>query len=140
MHGISSDIKIESVEPETNKTQLWSLTCPVKPADGNDSGYQHHRLGKAGKAEKWFALVRLWSPWLAPRHGSGSKFEADKDAVLVSFLRSDGLHVVCLAISGVEDVLTTFIHDDDGNIEIKGRNDREETGAARVLVAVAESF
>ena len=140
IHGISSDIQVESIEPETSKTQLWSLICPVKPAEGNDSAYQHHRLGTVKKAEKWFALVRLWSPWLAPRHGSGSRFEADKDAVLVSFLRSDGMHVVCLAISGVEDVLTTFIHDVDGNVEIKGRNDREENGSSRVLVAVAESF
>ena len=138
--GLSSDIQIESLEPETSKTQLWSLTTPVGPADGNDSGYQRHRLGKINEAEKWFALVRLWSPWLAPRHGNGDKFKVDKDAVLVSFLRSDGLHVVCLAISGVGDVLTTFIHDEAGNVEIKGRNDRESTGTSRVLVAVAESF
>ena len=138
---ISHDIKVEKQEPETNgDTQLWSLTCSVNPAKGQDSGYQHHRLGKPKKGEKWMALVRLWSPWLAPRHGECRKFEVDKDGVLLSFLRSDGLHVVCLAISGIQDVLTTFIKDENGNVEIKGRNDREETGTSRVLVAVADSF
>jgi hypothetical protein len=137
---ISSDIKVEQAESETTKTQLWRLSCPIAAANGQDSGYSHHRLGKMRKSLKWFALVRLWSPWLAPRQGTSNKFELDKDGVLVSFLRSDGLHVVCLAISGVRDVLTTFIHDKHGNVEIKGRNDREESGTSRVLVAVAEDF
>ncbi|KAK3711661.1 hypothetical protein LTR37_009437 [Vermiconidia calcicola] len=136
----SPDIKIKSEDAETSHTQLYSITCPIAPAKGKDSGYQHHRLGKIKYGEKWFALVRLWSPWLAPRQGSSEKFELDKDGVLLSFLRSDGLHVVCLAISGVQDVLTTFFHDAEGNIEIKGRNDREEEGTGRVLVAAAESF
>ncbi|KAK3048550.1 hypothetical protein LTR09_010044 [Extremus antarcticus] len=136
----SSDIKITPEEPETTRTQLWSLTTSVASANGEKSGYAHHRLGKVEKATNWFALVRLWSPWLAPRQGLGEKFELDKDGVLLSFLRSDGLHVVCLAISGVKDVLTTFINDGDGNMEIKGRNDRDEAGTSTVLVAVAEDF
>lgn len=136
---ISSDIKISQIEAETPHTTLYSLTSSVSPAKGEDSGYQHHRLGKAKKSSKWFALVRLWSPWLAPRHGDGGNFELDKDGVLLSFLRTDGMHVVCLGISGIEDVMSTFIHE-DGNVIIKGRNDREEAGTSRVLVAVAKSF
>ena len=138
--GTCSDIKVEKAEPETSHTQLWSLTCPVHAAKGKDSGYEHHCLGKVIKGERWFALVRLWSPWLAPRHGHASRFELDKEAILLSFLRSDGLHVVCLAISGVDDVMTTFVYSRNGGVEIKGRNDRESEGKVRVLVAVAESF
>ena len=138
--GMSSDIKVENVESETSDTHLWSLTCPIEAAKGKDSGYQQHRLGRIVDGMKWFALVRLWSPWLAPRQGSAQKFELDKDGVLLSFMRADGMHVVCLAISGVKDILTTFIHDSDGNVEIKGRNDREEVGEAKVLVAVANDF
>jgi len=137
--GLSSDIKIKSERPDTDNTLLYSLTCQVNPAKGQDSGWSHHQIGKASHLSRWFSLVRLWSPWLAPRQGK-IDFKLDKDGVLVSFLRTDGMHVVCLAISGVQDVLTTFFNDDDGNLIIKGRNDREETGTSRVLVAVAESF
>lgn len=138
--NMSSDIMAERVESEVSSSYVWSLTCPVPPANGSESGYQHHRLGRIIHSEKWFALVRLWSPWLAPRQGTKHKFELDKDGVLLSFLRSDGLHVVCLAISGIEDILATFINDSEGNVEIKGRNDRESEGGCRVLVAVAEEF
>ncbi|KAK3630052.1 hypothetical protein LTR56_017697 [Elasticomyces elasticus] len=136
---ISSDIKVQSEKPATDNTYLYSLTCPVQAAEDPASGYQHHRLGKPLRSSRWFALVRLWSPWLAPRQGK-TKFELDKDGVQLSFLREDGLHVVCLAISGLEDLMTTFVHDSEGNVIIKGRNDRTETGAARVLVAVADTF
>lgn len=136
---MSSDIQASQVEAETTHTTLYSLTSSVKPAKGEDSGYQHHRLGMPKKCSKWFALVRLWSPWLAPRHGDGGHFELDKDGILLAFQRTDGLHVVCLGISGTEDMMSTFIHE-DGNVIIKGRNDREQTGASRVLVAVAKSF
>lgn len=138
--GISGDIGIQSEKPDTDNTHLYSLTCPVSSAKGEDSGYSHHQLGKAKDTSRWFALVRLWSPWLAPRQGQSTKFELDKDGVLLSFLRSDGLHVVCLGISGVEDVMATFLHDDRGNVIIKGRNDREGTGGAKVLVAVSDNF
>ena len=136
---VSSDIKVSQIESETSNTTLYSLTADVKAAHGQDSGYQHHRLGKPKKCSKWFALVRLWSPWLAPRHGDGDKFELDKNGILLSFQRTDGLHVVCLGISGTEDMVSTFIHE-DGNVIIKGRNDREGSGTSRVLVAVAKDF
>jgi hypothetical protein len=84
---ISSDIEVKTERPETDETFLYSLSAPVSPAKDPDSGYQHHRLGKAVKCRRWFSLVRLWAPWLAPRQGSGDEFKLDKDAVLVSFLR-----------------------------------------------------
>ena len=136
---ISGDVKAVKEKAQTPKTQLYSLTCPVAPANGQDSAYQHHRLGTPKHSSRWFALVRLWSPWLAPRQGKGP-LKLDKDGILLSFLRTDGLHVVCLALSGIEDVVTTFIHEKDGTVTIKGRNDRETTGSSRVLVAVADSF
>ena len=51
--------------------------------------------------------------------------------MLLSFLRKDGLHVVILGISGIEDMVTTFLHDDDSNVIIKGRNDLETKGATQ---------
>ncbi|EMC94492.1 glycoside hydrolase family 36 protein [Baudoinia panamericana UAMH 10762] len=137
--NMSPDIKIKNEQPDTDDTLLYSLTCPVQGASDPDSGYQHHRLGTPRHSSRWFALIRLWSPWLAPRQGQGN-LRLDKDAVLLSFLRDDGLHVVCLAISGVEDVTTTFPSHAEGEVVIRGRNDRTSTGTSRVLVAVAESF
>ncbi|CAK1354255.1 unnamed protein product [Cercospora beticola] len=137
--GLSGDIQVQSERPDTDNTHLYSLTAPVVPAYKQDSGYQHHQLGVVNRSTRWFGLVRLWSPWLAPRQGKGT-FEVDKDAVELSFLREDGLHVVILGISGINDVITTFFNDHDGNIIIKARNDRTETETSRVLVAVADSF
>lgn len=137
--GLSPDIHVQSEKSETDDTFLYSLSSSVKAATGRDSGYQYHQLGVPNDYTKWFATVRLWTPWLAPRQGEG-KFSIDKDGVLLSFLRADGSHVVCLAISGIEDVLTTFQHDEHGHIIIKARNDRPEAGMSRVLVAVADSF
>ncbi|GAB7357154.1 hypothetical protein MBLNU459_g8147t1 [Dothideomycetes sp. NU459] len=137
--GTSSDLDIRKVTAETADTKLYSVTASIKPASGKDSGYSKHDLGIPKDYSRWFALVRLWSPWLAPRHGS-HKFSADKDAVLASFLRHDGAHVVCLAISGVDDVLTVFTADGSGNVVIQGRNDRETEGTSRVVVAIAASF
>jgi hypothetical protein len=139
IEGLSSDIKLETLTADTPNTQLWSLTAPAKAADGDESGYSTHLLGKPKAYSHWFALVRLWAPWLAPRQGKDS-FSPDKDAMLASFLRHDGIHVVILGISGIDDVLTLFKHDDAGNVIISGRNDGEGPGISRVLVAVAESF
>ncbi|KAK5126807.1 hypothetical protein LTR85_009741 [Meristemomyces frigidus] len=137
--NISPDITVTSEKPDTDNTYLYSLTSPVQAAQGQESGYQHHQLGTPNHCSRWFSLVRLWSPWLAPRHGD-DKFELDKDGMLVSFLRTDGLHVVCLGISGVEDVMTTFVNDTSGNVVLKVRNDRTDTGTSRALIAVADSF
>lgn len=138
-NGISPDIQVQSERPDTDNTFLYSLKAPVDAAQGQDSGYSHHQLGTPNHSSRWFGLVRLWSPWLAPRQGS-KKFELDKDGMLLSFLRTDGLHVVVLGISGIDDMVTTFLNDEHGNIIIKGRNDRTSTGAATVLVAVADSY
>ncbi|KAG9588005.1 glycoside hydrolase family 36 protein, partial [Aureobasidium melanogenum] len=138
-HGTSSDLNIRKMTADTPDTKLYSITAPIKPAKGKDSGYSKHVLGTPKDFTRWFSLVRLWSPWLAPRQGK-DKFHLDKDAILASFLRHDGAHVVCLAISGVEDVLTVLQHDDSGNVIIQGRNDREKDGTSHVVVAMADSF
>ncbi|QIW97208.1 hypothetical protein AMS68_002726 [Peltaster fructicola] len=137
--GISSDIVVKSVTPDTANTLLYSLEAPVVAAQGDVSGSSQIRLGKPTHLARWFAIIRTWIPWLAPRQGN-THFALDKDAILASFLRSDGMHVVALAVSGVEDVLTTFTSDTQGNVYIKIRNDRPTAGIARILVAVADTF
>lgn len=137
--GTSSEINVKKEAAQTSDTELYYITAPVRPAKGEDSAYSDHKLGVPKDYTRWFSLVRLWSPWLAPRQGK-DKFTPDKDAVLAAFLRNDGSHVVCLGISGLDDVVTIFTHDGSGNVIIRGRNDREKEGVARVVVAIADSF
>jgi hypothetical protein len=81
----------------------------------------------------------LWSPWLAPRQGKGD-FRLDKEAILVAFERDDGSHLVIIAVSGVDDVLTCLRHGAEGSIIIDSRNDSEQDGSARLVAAVGKSL
>ena len=66
---------------------------------------------------RWFGLVRLWQPWLAPRQGR-YHFQLDKDGIMLSFLSNHGKHIVLLAISGRDDVMTVFKDDGNGRISL----------------------
>lgn len=138
LQDYSSALSVASVESQTPHTQLWSLNAPVKAAEGKTSGYADISLGTPREYSRWFSLVRIWSPWLGPRHGQGN-FSPSEDSVLVSFLRSDGLHLVLLAVSGVDEVLTVFKPDGNGNVSVHSRNDRTEQGQSRVIVAVGRT-
>ncbi|KAL8703164.1 MAG: hypothetical protein Q9201_003640 [Fulgogasparrea decipioides] len=139
LRGFSQDLSISQVESETPHTSLWSLTATVKAAEGKASGVIDTSLGVPRSFSRWFSLVRIWSPWLGPRHGKG-QFSPTEDAVLASFLRMDGLHLVLLAVSGVDDVLTALKPDAHGNVIVHSRNDSTEEGQARVLAAVGTTF
>jgi hypothetical protein len=55
---------------------------------------------------------------LAPRQGK-TNFGLDKEAVTCSFLSNTGKHLVLMGISGVNDLMTTFKSDEDGNVVLK---------------------
>ena len=61
--------------------------------------------------------MRIWNPWLAPRHGKSS-FDLDKDAVLCSFLSPQGKHLVLLGISGLNDTMSLFRSGGSGHVNI----------------------
>jgi hypothetical protein len=107
---------------------------------------------------RWFALVRIWTPWLAPRQGK-TEFGLDKEAVTCSFLSLTGKHLVLLGISGVDDVMTMFTSDCEGNVVLRVqrivpnqcmrfhvadnsqvRNDSSSSETSRVLVALGDDF
>src|SRR5690242_3962295 len=108
--GLPPHLQIGKEQSDSSETVLWSITSPVKVASGTTSGFSTNTLGTPLSFTRWFALVRLWSPWLAPRQGK-DLFQPDKEAILATFEREDGSHLVVLAISGVDDVLTTLGHD-----------------------------
>ncbi|KAF2235298.1 glycoside hydrolase family 36 protein [Viridothelium virens] len=139
IHGLSSKLNIKSELSETPDTLLWSVAAAAPVAHGQSPGFVEYKLGRPTNFTRWFSTVRQWTPWMAPRHGK-YKWYTDNDAMLCSFLRHDGYSVVMLAVSGVRNVTTTFNHDGDGHITIRGSNDREQLGPAIALVAVAKSF
>ena len=139
LKDISPEITVHLVQSDTPDTQLWSIASPVKAAQEQHSGWTNLSLGTPRDFTRWFSLVRIWSPWLAPRHGQGH-FAPSEDAILCSFLRWDGLHFVILAVSGVDDVLTVFKPDGQGNVIISARNDRPEPNTAKIIAAVGTTF
>lgn len=137
--GLPPYLQIGREQSDSSETCLWSITSPVNAASGTTSGYSSNALGRPLNSTRWFALVRLWSPWLAPRQGR-DRFQPDKEAILATFEREDGSHLVVLAVSGVDDVLTTLSHDGEGKIVIHSRNDSEEDGIARLVAAVGKDL
>ncbi|KAL9127597.1 MAG: hypothetical protein Q9217_003555 [Psora testacea] len=139
LKDIDSDLTIHSVPSDSPGAQLWSLIARAKGAEGARSTYTKTCLGTPRSYTRWFATVRTWTPWLAPRHGK-APFAPQQGAVMCSFLRWDGLHLVLLAVSGVNDVLTEFSSDSQGNVMASSRNDREGEGEVHILAAVATTF
>lgn len=139
LRDYDSGFSVTHEASDTPNTQLWSITAPVTQAVGKTSGYADVSLGLPRSFTRWFSLVRIWSPWLAPRHGKGD-FAPTEDAILASFLRWDGLHLVILAVSGIEDVLTVLKPDGNGNIIVHSRNDNEQESKLQVVVAVGRTF
>lgn len=139
IEGLSTQLEIQAKKSETPNTLLWSITGTAPPAEGETSGRAQVSLGIPKSYLRYFSLVRVWSPWLAPRHGEKT-FRLTEDAILCSFLRSDGLNLVLLAVSGVNDVLTLFGSGEDGDIVAKARNENTQETQFQILASVAETF
>ncbi|KAL8370506.1 hypothetical protein RB595_000736 [Gaeumannomyces hyphopodioides] len=131
------DIDIH-VKPGLEKSEVclgWELSIFVAAAQGRRSGYSTATLGTPVRAIRWFAIVRHNEAWFGPRQGRG-RVSLDKDGILISVLRDDGVHLVMLALS-LDDVLTTLGSDNNGNILARCRNDKPSTGTGRVFAATA---
>jgi hypothetical protein len=88
---------------------------------------------------RYMALVRIWTPWLAPRHGE-NRFHITEDALLCSFLTHGGQHAVLLPMNGVNDTVTVFRSDGEGHIIVAARNDGRNEGKFEFLAAIADDF
>ncbi|KUL82474.1 hypothetical protein ZTR_10202 [Talaromyces verruculosus] len=139
IEGLSTQLEVQAKKSETPNTLLWSITGTAPPAVRETSGRAQVSLGTPKSYLRYFSLVRVWSPWLAPRHGE-KIFKLTEDAMLCSFLRSDGLNLVLLAVSGVNDILTLFASGKDGDIVAKARNENTEEAQFQILASVAETF
>ncbi|RDL29785.1 (Trans)glycosidase [Venustampulla echinocandica] len=142
IEGLNPALKAKNSRSQCPGASLWLVEAPIEAADGEKPAIRDIKLGLPwgkGKISRWFALIRIWSPWLAPRQGK-SIFKLDKEAVMSSFLSLSGKHLVLLAISGVDNVMTLFKSDSDGNVILRVRNDGQNTSVSRVLVGLGDDF
>lgn len=138
LDGLDPVADVELEQSETPDTLLWSIKLPVPAAEGPKRGSSHFSLGTVIGLKKWFATCRLYNPWFIPRHGK-DKFVVDKDVIQAAFLREDGLSVIILGLSGMDDTAAHF-RNDDGKIIANIQNDADSPASGRVLVAVSKSF
>ncbi|KAI2792315.1 hypothetical protein POX_b02352 [Penicillium oxalicum] len=137
--NLSPELTVESRRTEAPGSVLWQIRGEVDAAQQDVSGTKEVTLGTPSSWIKFFSLVRIWSPWLGPRHGK-NRFHLTEDAIFCSFLRKDGTHLVLLAISGVNDVLTVFQSSGDGEVVLQARNDNSERTEFQIVAAVAKDF
>lgn len=137
--GLPPSLTITKEQSDTSNTLLWSITAPVNAASGKTPGNSVETLGKPVNLSRWFAVVRLWSPWIAPRQGK-DVFQPDKDGILAAFERHDGSHLVLLAVSGVEEVLSLLHHDGAGKVIVKSQNDSEKVGTVQIVAAAGKAL
>ncbi|PGH34935.1 hypothetical protein GX50_02286 [[Emmonsia] crescens] len=133
------NLQIETHSSESPGAILWIVTGSILSAVDDKSTYEEINFGLPKDFVRYFALVRIWEPWLAPRHGL-SKLALTEDAISLAFLRKDGTHLVLLAISGVDNVLTVFKSGDNGQVLVAVKNDSIHNSTFQILVAVAPSF
>lgn len=139
LENIPSDVNVEAKESEAPNSLLWSLTGETPAAEGNESGFRTVSIGMPKEFLRYFSLVRISSAWLGPRHGK-NEFKLIEDAILCSFLRSDGLSVSFLAVSGVNNVQSVFRSGEKGELVVHSRNDNTAPVQFKVLASVAEDF
>ncbi|KAM0329229.1 hypothetical protein ACHAQA_004529 [Verticillium albo-atrum] len=132
---------VQILSSQAPRTRLWSLQAAVPASKDDQSSTLDLPIGIPwGQPMRWFALIRTWKPWLAPRHGK-SKLELDEDAILCSFLSPHGKHLVLLALSGLSNVTATFqSRDDEGIVHAHARNDDLQAQPATILVAIGDDF
>lgn len=136
---LSPNLEVEFRKSEAPGSSLWHLSGSADPAQDGQSGFTNMVLGMPSRTVRYFALVRVWTPWLGPRHGR-DKFRITEDAILCSFLREDGEHVVLLAVSGTNDVLTVLRSGENGEVVIKSQNDNASASGFQVLASTAADF
>lgn len=60
--------------------------------------------------------------------------------MLAAFVDSKGQHLVLLALSGINDVMSVFQSDESGNVQLHLRNDGDKAEAGTVLAAIGHNF
>ncbi|SPQ18354.1 76a4190c-5657-4e05-95d5-21f92ca54688 [Thermothielavioides terrestris] len=140
IHDLNPALSWKSLTSQAPGTRLWSIEAAVDGTKDNESSYADVPLGIPwGRFLRWFALVRPWTPWLAPRQGK-TELQLDKDALLCSFLSPQGKHMVFLGMSAVDDVITLFRSSDSNRLAFHIRSDNPKPTTGIALVAVGDDI
>lgn len=137
--GLSEDCNIREVETASPGCICWELSKSLSAADGIHSAWDRATLGTPQSVSRWFALVRHNPAWFAPRQGRDAVM-LNVDAILLSFLRKDGTHLILVAVSGFDDITCVFRADVPGLIVLVSRNDKESAGTAHLFAAVGPTW
>lgn len=141
--GMCDDLNVEPFSQDqeaselTAGTRLWSLSCSINPADVRSS-YRHITIGLPHSVTRWFSLVRQSRAWLCPRQGR-IPLALTEDAIVLSFLRNDGLHLILLALS-LGHVLTVLRSTENGYVSLKAQSDDSCENTVRLLACAAINF
>ena len=63
----------------------------------------------------------------------------NEDAIVISFLRNDGFHVIILAVS-YDNILAVFRSTKEGHVLLHARNDGTSNGVARAFISITTTF
>ncbi|KAH8703291.1 putative raffinose synthase protein Sip1 [Talaromyces proteolyticus] len=121
IENLSTEVDIQSRKSEAPGALLWSITGNVTSAKGDYQEEVRLRLD----SQSCTCAICVW---------------LTEDAILCSFLRSDGLNLMLFAVSGVNNVLTTLRSSDMEEIVVDARNDNVTDAKFQVLASVGEDF
>lgn len=138
MKDLNPSLSVVACKASSAEEVIWSISSTIEGAEGDVSGTQHIDIGLPTNVSRWFALVRESRQFLCPRQGI-DKFDISQDAILVSFLRRDGLHLVLLAMS-LNNVLTVLNSNQDGKVVLAGKNDKLGENTLIILASAGKSF
>ncbi|KAI9894781.1 MAG: hypothetical protein M1814_002138 [Vezdaea aestivalis] len=138
--SIQPGFSAKKVQSQSRDATVWSVQGEAKPANGRTPSVESTLFCTPKAYSRWMALVRLWSPWLAPRQGKSGDFFLERGAIFCSFLMHDGSHLALLAISGIDDTLTTFRSGENSQVTLSVQNDSAEAGVTRIVIAVGQTF
>ena len=131
-------ITLGSKTSKQNPVTVWEISEYVPGAEDPRSGYSTRMIGIPRDFSHWFALVRHSTAWIAPRQGE-KEITLDADAILCSFLRTDGLHLILLAVTA-SDILTVLNTNEHGELLMVGKNDSLRSGQFVVVAALGTTF
>ncbi|KAL4929930.1 putative raffinose synthase protein Sip1 [Aspergillus undulatus] len=135
---LSPDVEVEIRKSESPGAALWRLSGAVEAAQDGRQGTVSLPLGVPFSVSRFFALTRTSVSWLGPRQGK-TKLELSGDAILCSFLRTDGVHVVLFGVS-VDNIQTVLRCGSNGEVVVKSQNDNATPSRFQVLAAAASEF
>jgi hypothetical protein len=105
----------------------------TSPAPAMTDQWSNTNLGTPIDITSYYALAKKGGPWMGPQQGRDT-FMVTADTLLMGYLRSDGRHVVILALSGIQDT-TTYIRSGMGRVLLKSLNDSGKEGKHQAIIA-----